>query len=82
MRFPESPEVRYLPALSAGPLQGRTERGRRGGCGHSASLPDGVIDRSDGEDVHETFHALAGERCVTSLLEQLEIVLLSRKFAA
>ncbi len=39
MRFPKRPEVRYLPALSAGPLQGWTERGRHSGCGHSASLP-------------------------------------------
>ena len=33
---------------------------------------DGVINRSDGEDANETFHALAGERRVTSLLEEVE----------
>ena len=33
---------------------------------------DVVIDRCDSEDANETFHALAGERRVTSLLEQVE----------
>ncbi len=33
---------------------------------------DVVIDRSDGEDANETFHALARERRVTSLLEEVE----------
>lgn len=33
---------------------------------------DVIVDLSDGEDADETFDALAGERCVTSLLEQIK----------
>ena len=33
---------------------------------------DVVVDRCDGEDANETPHALAGERRVTSLLEEIE----------
>ena len=54
-----------------------------GGCRADGSLEirpsqcerpsdDVVIDRCDGEDANETLHALAGERRVTSLLQEVE----------